>query len=241
MPSPPERLHARCQLMQLLAQAFSHPDEKFCQRLRSCQFHTAVNKAMEVLSGRATALTQMQLDFTTYETQYIELFQVGKGGKPAVDLHAGDYEQLLDGQPRPEFMLDHSRWYKHFGLKTRQDDEQNEQPDHIVCQLEFMSWLAHLEASIEVGSSLARGYQAAQRDFIERQLKPLLELIVQGLQRETMTRHSTPFFMELGTLTMDVAVSAFHELNSILGSVDTVKEQGDSSSATVEEAVNLWA
>ena len=52
-----------------------------------------------------------------FEIAYIALFE--RGGRPPVPLCTDVCMQLLDGRRRPEVLLDHVRFYRHFGLKVR--------------------------------------------------------------------------------------------------------------------------
>ena len=90
--------------------------------------------------------------------------------------NAANYKELLGSGSHPEFLLEYNGWNSLFALKTNEDDHANELPDHIVCQFEFLAWLAHLEADCADRPELQQGYQAAQRDFCQRHLLPLLEL-----------------------------------------------------------------
>ena len=127
------------------------------------------------------SLVPAGITFSDFEADYITLFAVGDGGRPQAPLAAGDYPALLDGKTRPELLLDHVNWYKHFGLSPR--DHADLLPDHVVCQLEFLSWLMHLEQTA-ADTTLGDGYRRAQADFSERHLRPLMQCVHQRLQPE---------------------------------------------------------
>lgn len=242
MPSPSERARARSQLYQLLALGFSHPESEFLGTRLNGNYQSLIADVTEILFGEAIIISLNTLPFHEFEAQYIDLYQVGNNGRPAVCLHAGDYEQVLDGQSRPEYLLDYTRWYKHFGLKVRQDEQTNELSDHIVCQFEFLSWLANLQSTATEKPELEYGYLRAQRDFIERHTNTFFQYFVPLLSLETKKRNTLPLFYELGALAGTTIERTMHELNSILG--PSVQKFNASEHTTVEsnsEPVDLWS
>ncbi|MEH6584884.1 MAG: molecular chaperone TorD family protein, partial [Halioglobus sp.] len=173
--------------------------------------------------------------FADYEADYIRVFQVGRRGQPIVHLSAGDYQTLIGSGSRPEFLLEYSGWYRHFGLKTNEEDQANEFPDHIVCQLEFLAWLSHLEHTSADKPPLQQGYQCAQRDFAERHLQQFLELMVSALQAKQQESSINPFFLNVSTLALDVVNAMQNQFNKALG--DSVGKIHDPDHIA---SVNLW-
>ena len=106
--------------------------------------------------------------------------------------------QLLDGRPRPEVLLDHVRFYRHFGLKVRGHGEDNELPDHLCCQLEAMAWLGELEARARREHGPGGGIERAQADFLDKLLIPFLDRFVPTLELEISSRGGDPLFAVLG-------------------------------------------
>ncbi len=242
MTSPSERAHARSRLFQLLAFGFGHPKAENAQILLGDEYPTLLYEITEVLYGEGITVNVADIQFDAFENQYVDLFQVGNAGRPVVCLHAGDYDTVLDGQPRPELLLEYSNWYKHFGLKVKQDDETNELPDHIVCQFEFLAWLAQLQAEAIPGSELDSGYLMAQRDFIQRQINPFFHEFIPLLVRESEKRKSISFFSELGMLASLTLERFAHESNSTLGvSVTNLAVPQNTSSSTNSAPVDLWS
>jgi DMSO reductase family type II enzyme chaperone len=217
MASPNECARHRSCLLILLSQGFSHPNEAFHQHLLDGTYQAAVSQAHEGMFDQTPALPAVTSSFADYEALYIELFHIGKNGAPMVGLHAGDYSDLLDGQPRPEFMLDHNRWYRHFGLKVSQTDPSLDLPDHLVCQLQFLAWLSHLEAEIAPGRNSVAGYRHAQRDFIQRHVEPFVARVADGLAKARPKLSHEPQFAALGALTHALIAQTAHELALTLG------------------------
>lgn len=239
MVSPQQRAQSRSHLYQLLAMSFSHPTEEFHQHLVDGSFSEAVTHLLEILVGTPGRPLNYQQDFIGFEAQHIELFVAGHKGRPAVGLCAGDHAPLMDGLPRPRFMLDYVSWYRHFGVKPRVESSETELPDHLACQLEFMALLAHMESEEDAESSLSDGYRAAQRDFLERHLQPFLRLLNPAIAHEVKHRECSNVFTYFADITHDIGAHSLHEFNSCLTrdsnvkGVDSVKEQ-------TESGVSLW-
>ena len=240
---------ARSRLFQLIALGFAHPVPEFHQLLTDGSYaETLASVAVEAL-GCNTLLPFSQGSFTDFEADYIHLFQMGRGGKPIIALTAGDHKELNKEQGRPEFLLQYTAWYKHFGLKINGDEGANELPDHLVCQLEFMSWLSHLEAAAQDDDTLRRGYQSAQRDFLQRHLQPFLELLLSELQRTADRPRGNPIHLALAALALEVTDTLLQQLDSVLDTaLDTTLDTitGSDSQMTTSgapdqiTAVNLW-
>jgi len=79
------------------------------------------------------------------------------------------YEGFHRGAEGREGILeDVMRFYAFFDLKL--SETQRDYPDHLVTELEFLSYLAMREAEAIGDGSDATPYQRAQRDFIVRHL-----------------------------------------------------------------------
>lgn len=225
----------RSQLFQLLALGFVHPVQAFHEVLVDGSYPSALSQAARNAFDIEIALGENQSLFADYEADYIHLFQVGKRGQPIVHLNAGDHKELLGSGSRPEFLLEYSGWYRLFGLKTNEDDQANEFPDHIVCQLEFMAWLAHLEQSFDDAPESQRGYQCAQRDFCERHLQEFLELLVIALQQADRRSPVNPFFLNLTSLALEAVTTMSNQFNEVLGN-----SVGHTDHPDQIASVNLW-
>jgi len=237
MASPNERARHRSRLLILLSQGFLHPNEAFHQQLLDDTYQTAVSQAHVGIFGQIFSLPEVTSSLVDYEALYIELFHIGKNGAPIVGLHAGDYSDLLDGQPRPESMLDYNRWYRHFGLKVSQTDPSLDLPDHLVCQLQFLAWLSHLEAEVAPGSNSVVGYQHAQRDFIQWHAEPFVTRVADGLTKARPKSSHEPLFAALGALTNTLITHTSQELASTLGAPGVPLPEPD----VAIPAVEVWS
>ena len=233
-----ETASARSQLFQLIALGFTDPVAAFHRVLADASYSQAlVNAAGAAHCGGHFGWEQETGDFCDFEAAYIYLFQMGKGGKPLVPLNAGDHEDMAQGQGRPEFLLEYSGWYQHFGLKTNQQDDANELPDHLACQLEFMAWLAHLEAGADDAPELQQGYQRAQRDFLRRHLQPFLETLVVALQQRVGQPRCNPFYLSLAAGTLQAIDAMLEQFDAVLIASSATDTSDDPEQIA---AVNLW-
>jgi DMSO reductase family type II enzyme chaperone len=228
MTIPTHNAQARSQFFQLLALGFAHPIPELHALLSNGGYARTLAQAAHDGFGIDIKLASQDLEFSDFEAQYIDLFQIGRRGKPRVHLNAGEYDELSGKHSRPEFLLLYTGWYKHFGLQTAEQTDTNELPDHIVCQLEFLAWLAHLENTAVDNDKLRQGYQCAQLDFCKRQLQPLLELLVSSLQKQEVRS----LYLELSAMTLESTEMLHAELPA-----HTDNNTAASDSVSV---VNLW-
>lgn len=227
----------RSRMFQLLALGFAHPVAEFYQLLTDGSYARALTSSSAGAVGCHCYLPPQQGTFAEFEADYIHLFQMGRGGKPIIALTAGDHKELNNEQGRPEFLLQYTAWYKHFGLKMNEDEGANELPDHLVCQLELMAWLSHLEDSAAQEPALQQGYQSAQRDFLQRHLQVFLELLVTELQRAAERPHGSPFHLALAALALELTDGLQQSLDELADSSSQTYVPGDSNQIA---AVNLW-
>ena len=232
-----ETSNSRSRLFQLTALGFTHPVPAFHSVLTDGSYTGALASAAASVNSGGRFTYREDRDFANFEADYIHLFQMGRGGKPIVPLTAGDHEEIAHGQGRPEFMLKYSAWYRHFGLKTNTDDNANELPDHLACQLEFMAWLAHLEESNLNEPQLRQGYQLAQRDFLVRHLQPFLELLTNELQARNGQPRINPFYQSLVAHTLELNHSVLAQLAAQLAATDLTDASHNPEQIA---AVNLW-
>lgn len=230
-----DKAQARAQLFQLMALGMGHPLVEFHRVLVNGSYPLALSRAAYTACGIDTVFGQFQNQFEDFEASYIQLFQIGKQGRPMVSLNAGDYKELLGSGSRPEFLLEYSAWYRHFGLTTSEDDQANELADHITCQFELLAWLSHLEHSSADKPELQIGYQCAQRDFCQRHLLNFLELLVTALKQSDHDSFTQRFSLNLSALSLE-AVSTLHN--------DFTRAHGESIEEVITTdqiaSVNLW-
>jgi len=217
--------------------AFSHPVPELHAQILDGRFGLALDEALESAYGEGIGRVTARTDFETFEAQYIELFEVGHKGRPAVPLCAGEYIDLLDGKPRPAFLLQYARFYRHFGVRARDAGEDNELPDHITCQLEFMAWLTHLEAEALDHGKQASAYQRAQRDFTVKLMTGFCHGMSRRLETQCQRRTCDPVFGALGATLNHFVQRNRMELESVHGAVGT---SDTAQPRRAPSAQNLW-
>lgn len=236
--------HARekSHMFRFLGLVWAHPDTDVFASLMDPPSRGALAGLCSCLTGTIFELPRVTLDFEAFEAGYINLVEPAPGNRSPAALHAGDYEDLLGGRSRPEFMLDYIAWYKHFGLQVRDGDGETRLPDHISCQFEFLAWLAHLEEHSEAGSTLESGYRAAQRDFLERHVLPFLELWITRLAKSVEHCEHGSLFLALGNLSALIARGVSSTMTQIcaadqhLQAASTAMGEGNTS-----QKVELWS
>jgi DMSO reductase family type II enzyme chaperone len=217
--------------------AFSHPVPELHEQLVDGRFGRALDDLLEVAYGKRTGVPAANSDYVSFEAQYIELFAVGHRGRPAVPLCAGEYIDLLDGKPRPALLLQYSRFYRHFGVRTRDRGDEGELPDHLTCQLQFMAWMTHLEAKAIAEQKNPDGYQRAQRDFLVKLMVNFCKGMGTRLEAECRQRGCDPLFVPLASALNDFLTQNRIELESVQGAhAQAVTE----ATATAPVAQNLW-
>lgn len=88
---------------------------------------------------------------------YVALFEAGLP-HPRCPLLESHY---VPNRPATEVVLENKLFYRHFGLQV----ESKAAPDHLLTQLEFLSWIEHCLAS---GNPDRESLENARRDFLVR-------------------------------------------------------------------------
>lgn len=105
--------------------------------------------------------------------------------KSAVSLHASAHTD----RDQTDLYQELIRWYDHFGLKRR---DGGELPDHLSVMLEFLQFLTAQEHANAGDTAAVGNLHAAQRDFVERQVMPLVEAVMGKLETEESRYHALP-------------------------------------------------
>ena len=91
------------------------------------------------------------------------------------------YEGFHRGSEGREGILeDLIRFYSFFDLRL--SETERDYPDHLVTELEFLSFLAMKEADADAQGGDVRPFQLAQRDFISRHLAIWLPALARRLE-----------------------------------------------------------
>jgi nitrate reductase assembly molybdenum cofactor insertion protein NarJ len=118
--------------------ALGYPDET----------HLAAFRAM--FSGVPDSIGELR-------SLYIELFDAGFP-QPQCPLNESFY---VSNRPAGEVVLENKLFYQHFGLQSVSHCA----PDHLLTQMEFLSWLDYC---IESGNPDRASLERARREYIER-------------------------------------------------------------------------
>jgi DMSO reductase family type II enzyme chaperone len=105
--------------------------------------------------------------------------------KTAVSLHASAHTE----RDQTDLYQELIRWYDHFGLKRR---DGGELPDHLSVMLEFLQFLTAQEEANAGDAEAVGSLHAAQKDFVVRQLLPLVEAVISKLETQQPRYHALP-------------------------------------------------
>lgn len=188
----PARAGARSEVYELLARSFAYPDSAFHDDLRKGRWRETVERALPRLpydfSSPGGASGEFAVSCEDLQTEYVRLFEVGAAGVAPCSLFAGHHER-----DRMRVMEELIRFYDFFGLRLGE----GQLPDHVTVELEFMHYLASMEARSLAEQDDHDSYRRAQSDFLGRHLARWLPLLREKLQRQG----PLPFFAELVALT----------------------------------------
>ena len=130
------------------------------------------------------------------EVEFVRLFESGPGGPPC---------PLVEGawkEDRKVVLKELILFYNHFGLSYA-EGAQDERPDHICLEMEFLHYLTFKEVQAMQTGSDPSGYRRAQRDFLERHpvlwMKKVSERLDKIYERlsEDVCQEAIVFYREL--------------------------------------------
>ena len=196
---------ARCRLYNLFAEVFRYPDETFRTQVRKGElektFQALLNElpypfALSPEESGALRLPDSMKD-EDLEVEFVRLFEAGPGGPPCALVESAYCED------RKVVFKEIILFYNHFGLSYA-EGEQDERPDHLCLEMEFLHWLTFEEVhalQTEVDPAACR---RGQRDFLERhllvwvtKLDERLDLIVEKLPEEEVCREAVSLYRGL--------------------------------------------
>ena len=105
--------------------------------------------------------------------------------KTGVSLHASAHLE----RDQTDLYQEMIRWYDHFGLKRR---DGGELPDHLSIMLEFLQFLTVQEHANASDAAAVKSLHAAQTDFIDRQVMPLVDTVISKLETDEPRYHALP-------------------------------------------------
>ena len=141
-------------------------------------------------------------DLEELRSRYIELFEAGLP-HPSCPLLEGYY---LLNRPAGEVVLENKLFFQHFGLRI----ESQASPDHLLTQLEFLSWLEHCSAA---GNPETESLERARKDFVERHLAHWVAKAARSLANQAAGCYAA-VFASLATHVGEVIQDATHQERS---------------------------
>lgn len=199
----------RSGLYSLFARSMAVPDPEFHRAVEEGELADAFAEALSGLPHliEVPDLGRPPSSHRDLQADYIGFFEVGLKGPPC-PLYEGAFRKDMG---RKAVMEDLLRFYEHFGLKM--SEKVRELPDQLGAELEFMHYLAFLEAGeCESGSPARLDLLRAQRDFLARRLGAWAP----GLAKRASERDAPPPYKNLLSLLNDFIAADAARLDEIL-------------------------
>lgn len=191
---------ARSNMYALMADVFRYPDEAFRNFVRKGELAEGLADIVSKLPFECAVSDQEKKALTFPETlsdndveaEFIRLFESGPGTPPC-PLIEGQYNKESN---RRSIFEDLIRFYNNFGL-SYQEGPQDDRPDHVSFELEFMHYLAFLALKAMQENKKAHVYLMAQKDFLAHHLAKWISGLVEqikGIVREIATPDAVVLF-----------------------------------------------
>jgi len=145
--------------------ALAYPDERQFERFQ------------EMFDDAPATLEDLQ-------ALYIDLFEAGLP-HPKCPLIEGYY---LLNRPAGEVVLENKLFFQHFGLQMQSQAS----PDHLLSQLEFLSWIEHC---LECGNPDRASLERARSEFVARHLAHWVPKAAESLHRQGVPCYAQVFSM----------------------------------------------
>lgn len=168
------------------ARLFSYPSEELAPLILDGSIFEELREAISDLPYQSALSTQtwppLPESAEALQACYWSLFQTASPGGAVVSLNEKDYVRV----DRNQLWEDILRFYDHFGIEYS-TDRVEEFPDHLVTELDFLHYLAFLEAGTEGDESV---FTRARGDFVERHLAKWVPALTDKL---TLRGAETPY------------------------------------------------
>lgn len=169
-------LLAELDLYRVFAACFSYPSIERFDRFSGNEFHLLLKGLDPHRKDRTPVPTTRRFsNYSSYESAYIALFEVGVTGPPVPLLESANSQR----QVPQEIVLECVNFYDVLGLRP---SESVFPTDHLVTQLEFLGAARYLREhanDFDKEDSLRR----LERDFIERHLLNWLPVAQEKLEK----------------------------------------------------------
>jgi len=162
-------------LLNIFSVAFSYPDENLFESLQNGDLVHVLREEVQTITDKEELLEQIAdiekgnsvvvaNGLQSLESDYIALFEVNRDLAP-VHMYAHLYNS--NSEERISAMRRLQSLYQKFGLKIKQGGE-GDHPDHLVIQLEFLSYLLQQLAQTESSDhETQQNLKTVIRGFVE--------------------------------------------------------------------------
>ena len=198
----------RSRLYSIFAEFYRYPEESFRRQAKQGE----LVQAFEALSAELPYPFSLEenerkglalpsgVEAEEIEVEFVRLFESGPGGPPC-PLVGGAWRE-----DRKVVLKDLILFYNHFGLSYA-EGAQDERPDHICLEMEFLHYLTFKEVQAMQTGSDPSSYRRAQRDFLKRHPLFWMQKVLERLEKiyerlpEDACREAIVFYRELVKLT----------------------------------------
>lgn len=182
----------RSQVYHMLTLGFSYPSQEMFAIYQDGSFMAELLRLLSILPHQArlaieeaSLADKVRLDlwgvgYRLFEVEYALTFEMGNP-RPPCSLYQGHY---LNWRPRSELLAELSGVYGRFGIAMQQGEDEQEYPDYLCAELEFLHFLALNEAQARDNGDResVKRYRVGQKDFLERHLLPWLPELTAKIQ-----------------------------------------------------------
>lgn len=168
----------------LIVRFFTYPEKEFCNIMKEDWMRDKINSLVKELP--------FEMDFADiicpsisqddFEAHYINVFDI----TPICPLYESEYRKSELSQRDVQEEL--FRFYGYFDVKL--SNIEKDYPDHLITELEFMTYLSQKEADSKERRMLPNPYCLAQLDFLDRHLNRWIPKFNERIQK----RIKEPFY-----------------------------------------------
>jgi len=162
-------------LYRVFAVCFSHPSTERFAWLSGTECYVLLKKHGHHEDGLPHSATRRFRDYSSYESAYIALFEVGVPEPPVPLLESANSHRQIP----QEIVLECVNFYDVLGLRPSGSVFPT---DHLVTQLEFLAAARYLREQAK-DSSKEASLRRLERDFIQRHLLNWLPVALEKLEK----------------------------------------------------------
>ena len=196
---------------QWMNELLDRPNPEIYLAYRTGLYTEKLNGIMGEIGYPEVLLKQIPTTFQDFESNYIELFDVGVPNPPYPLLETHYYTR----DPAPAVIHENIMFYKAFGLELQSEKEL---PNHLIHQLEFLAYLTNLleNDNLNLSMEFKKGVLQAKIDYLSRHIFNWYPKMVQSMEENGLPEYYLPIFkclLKLFEYDYEQTVDKIKELN----------------------------